>query len=444
MKPIAIKVRGIGKRYRLGAHRRAYRTVRETLAEAAAASFRLLSRPRAYRSGAEPSVIWALHDVSLDVQQGEVIGLIGRNGAGKSTLLKILARITEPTVGSAELRGRVASLLEVGTGFHSELTGRENIFLSGAILGMKRAEIIRNFDAIVAFAEVEPFIDTPIKHYSSGMHMRLAFAVAAHLEPEILLIDEVLAVGDVHFQKKCLAKMEDVGHQGRTVVFVSHSMPAVTRLCPRTILLDDGAIVMDGQSQQVASAYMKSGEGTSAERVWSDVESAPGNEVIRLRAVRLRRGDGRIADTIDIRDPVGLEMEYDVLQPGRVVVPHFSVHNLNSIQLFSAVETDPEWKARRRPIGRYISTGWIPGNYLAEGTLIVGAAVNTLNPSVMQVHVPECVGFCVIDSYEGDSARGDLPDPLHGVVRPMLTWKTRFRPHGNDEEVMALSGLSLS
>src|SRR6185503_13084016 len=228
------------------------------------------------------------------------------------TLLKILSRITDPTTGFAEIRGRVGSLLEVGTGFHSELTGRENIFLSGAILGMRRTEIARKFDEIVAFAEVERFIDTPVKHYSSGMYLRLAFAVAAHLEPEILLVDEVLAVGDAHFQKKCLAKMEDVGHQGRTVLFVSHNMPAITRLCPRTILLGRGGVQMDGPSHQVANVYLNSDVGNSAERVWLDVTTAPGTDTIRLRAVRLRDKDGRLVEAIDSRDPIALEMEYDV------------------------------------------------------------------------------------------------------------------------------------
>jgi len=425
MSNIAITVHNIGKTYRLGTHQQPYKTLRETINDALSAPFRRAGREQ---QSVNRERIWALKDVTFEVREGEVLGLIGRNGAGKSTLLKILARITPPSAGVVELHGRVASLLEVGTGFHAELTGRENIFLSGAILGMKKAEIIRNFDAIVAFAEIEPFIDTPVKHYSSGMYMRLAFAVAAHLEPDVLLIDEVLAVGDVHFQKKCLAKMEDVGRHGRTVVFVSHSMPAVTRLCPRAILLDGGAVQMDGPSRQVAGAYMKSDEGTTAERVWPRVDEAPGNDVLRLRAVRIRGIDGRVTETVDVREPVGLEMEYDVLEPDRVVVPHFSVHNLNFVQLFSAVATDDEWRNRPRPVGRYVTTGWIPGNFLAEGMLVVGAAANTLNPSVMQFHRSEVVAFTVIDSYEGDSSRGDLPDELHGVVRPMLKWTTQCRP----------------
>jgi len=241
MTDIAIRLENISKKYRIGKKQEKYRTLRDTLTEAVVTPFRRTGRllhGRAAEAAELNEVIWALKDVSFEVKQGEVVGIIGRNGAGKSTLLKILARITEPTSGFAEVHGRVGSLLEVGTGFHRELTGRENIYLSGAILGMKWAEIDRKFDEIVEFSGVEKFIDTPVKHYSSGMYLRLAFAVAAHLEPEILLVDEVLAVGDARFQKKCLNKMEDIGQQGRTVIFVSHNMPAITRLCERAILLE--------------------------------------------------------------------------------------------------------------------------------------------------------------------------------------------------------------
>ena len=279
MKPI-IRVKNVGKQYRIGSPQSSYVTLRETLTSLASAPFRRFAR-------ASQEMFWALQGVNFEVSAGEVVGIIGRNGAGKSTLLKLLSRITEPTTGRIELYGRIGSLLEVGTGFHPELTGRENISLNGAILGMARAEIARKFDEIVAFAEVEKFIDTPVKHFSSGMYMRLAFAVAAHLEPEILLVDEVLAVGDGRFQRKCLDKMQDVGRQGRTVLFVSHNMPAITRLCPRTILLDGGRIIADGPSSQVVGAYLSSGLGTTAVRVWSDLNTAPGNDIVRLCAVRV-------------------------------------------------------------------------------------------------------------------------------------------------------------
>src|SRR5277367_4540723 len=243
-----IHVEGLGKRYRVGERER-YFALRDVITRAFTAPFR--------RNGPRRSkdFLWALRDVSLDVTQGEVVGLIGRNGAGKTTLLKLLARITRPTTGFAEIHGRVGSLLEVGTGFHPELTGRENIYLSGAILGMRKREIEQKKDAIVAFAEVERFLDTPLKHYSAGMQMRLAFAVAAHLEPEILLVDEVLAVGDIEFQKKCLGKMQDISKSGRTIVFVSHQMNQIRRLCQRVIWVDGGTIRQSGDAGEVVGAY---------------------------------------------------------------------------------------------------------------------------------------------------------------------------------------------
>jgi homopolymeric O-antigen transport system ATP-binding protein len=224
--------------------------------------------------------------------------------------------------------------------------------------------------------------------------------------------------------------MEDVGRQGRTILFVSHNMPAVTRLCERTILLGQGGVQMDGPSDEVARAYLNSQVGNAAERVWPDMTTAPGSDVIRLHAVRLRGKDGRLAETVDIREPVGLEMEYDVLESGHIIIPHFSVQNLSGLQLFSAVENDPEWKGRRRPAGRYVTLGWIPGNYLAEGTLVVGASASTLEPNIKHFWARDAVVFCVIDSFDGDAARGDYPGPLQGVVRPMLKWSTRFSQNG--------------
>lgn len=255
MNDIAIKVDGLSKLYRLGERQGRYKTLRETITDFFAAPYRKMRNPKSGIRNPESEVIWALKDVSFKIKRGEVVGIIGRNGAGKSTLLKVLSRITEPTKGYADIYGRIGSLLEVGTGFHPELTGRENIYLNGAILGMKRSEIDRKFDEIVAFAEVERFIDTPVKHYSSGMYLRLAFAVAAHLETEILLVDEVLAVGDVQFQKKCLGKMSEVAKHGRTVLFVSHNMLAVRNLCSRAILLENGRLELNAGVEQVMNAY---------------------------------------------------------------------------------------------------------------------------------------------------------------------------------------------
>src|SRR5215217_3559981 len=332
MKPI-IKVENLSKQYRIGQGRARYGSLRETIMNAAQAPFKRLRRLRRGVGPAEET-IWALENVSFEVMPGEVVGIIGRNGAGKSTLLKILSRITEPTTGQIDLYGRVGSLLEVDAGFHPELTGRENIYLNGSILGMRRSEIERKFDEIVAFAETEKFLDTQVKYYSSGMYTRLAFAVAAHLEPELLVVDEVLAVGDANFQKKCLNKMQDVSEHGRTVLFVSHSMSAITRLCQRAILLDKGKVLVDGPTSQVVNAYLDSGFGTAAVREWPDLSKAPGDDIVRLRAVRVRAHDGEITDELDIRKPVGIEIEYQVLKPGSVLVPNLHFSNEENIIAF--------------------------------------------------------------------------------------------------------------
>ncbi|HYC32346.1 MAG TPA: polysaccharide ABC transporter ATP-binding protein [Gemmatimonadales bacterium] len=271
MTAVALRVEELGKRYRISRLER-YRTFRDVIARTAAAPFRRLGRGPA-RAEAANEDLWALRDLSFEVPRGQVLGVIGRNGAGKSTLLKILARIVEPTVGRAEIHGRVGSLLEVGTGFHPELSGRENIFLNGAILGMRRAEIARKFDEIVAFAETERFLDTPVKHYSSGMHMRLAFAVAAHLETQVLLVDEVLAVGDAAFQRKCLGKMSSVAHSGRTVLFVSHHLEAVQHLCSRCLLMVGGRLHTDGPSADVVSAYLSGVSGRFRPTAWIDLSA---------------------------------------------------------------------------------------------------------------------------------------------------------------------------
>ncbi len=289
MDDVIIRVEGLSKKYRIGAREKADRTFREVLVGMASAPFRRLKRIG--KSAPADETIWALKDVSLEVRRGEVLGIIGRNGAGKSTLLKVLSGITEPTEGRVEIRGRVASLLEVGTGFHEELTGRENIYLNGAILGMKKAEIDRKFDEIVAFSEIERFLDTPVKRYSSGMYVRLAFAVAAHLEPEILLVDEVLAVGDVAFQKKCLGKMDEVSRTGRTVLFVSHNMGAVQNLCQRGVLLRTGQVVRDGPVDEVIKEYLEY-LTVGSKNAFDDNPERSGNGQVRLTG-------GSVLDELD-------------------------------------------------------------------------------------------------------------------------------------------------
>src|SRR5690606_6266123 len=310
---------------------------------------------------------WALRDVSFDLADGETLGIIGRNGAGKSTLLKILSRITKPTRGTAEIRGRVGSLLEVGTGFHNELTGRENIYLNGAILGMKRDEIRARFDEIVEFSEIEKFLDTPVKYYSSGMYMRLAFSIAAHLEPEVLIVDEVLAVGDAAFQKKSISKMRSIGGSGRTVLFVSHDMNAVTRLCERVIWLKDGRIEADGDANSVVAEYLSEQSRTGAERRWENAAEAPGNDIARLRSVRVRNAAGETSFTMDIRSPIVVEMEYDVLSEGKMLVPNLHFFNDQGVCIFVSHDWDGGWRKRPRPKGTYVSRMTIPGNFLAEG-----------------------------------------------------------------------------
>ena len=417
---LAIKTENISKRFRLGGLRPAHVTFRETLGGAIAAPFR-----RSRVNGRTERTLWALRDVNLEVRQGELIGIIGPNGAGKSTLLKILSRVVKPTTGRAIVYGRVGSLIEIGTGFHQDLTGRENIFLSGAILGMRRAEIERNFDKIVAFAELQQFIDTPLKWYSSGMYVRLGFAVAAHLEPEILMMDEVLAVGDAAFQQKCLDKMHEIRQQGRTILFVSHDMAAITRLCRRVVLLEQGHITTDGTPHDVVNRYLSSSWKTGALREWTEQEEAPGDEVVRLRRVRVRTEDGEAIAAVDIRKSFGIEVCYDLLEDGHALVPVIELYNDEGTELFSTHDTSIDWRRRLRARGRYTSTVWIPGNLLAEGSFFVRVSVMSHFPATVQhAHERNAVAFQVIDNQTGGSARGDYVGPMPGVVRPLLEWTT--------------------
>jgi len=417
----AITVEGLGKRYRIGELRSAYGTLRDSLA----ASVRRMAR-REHKPHYEE--IWALRDVSFQVRQGEVVGFIGRNGAGKSTLLKILTRITTPTEGRATIRGHVGSLLEVGTGFHPELTGRENVFLNGSVLGMKRREIASKFPEIVEFAGVEQFIDTPVKRYSSGMSVRLAFAVAAHLEPEVLLVDEVLAVGDAEFQRRCLGRMEDLSAAGRTVIFVSHQMQAVAQLCDRAMQLEKGRIVNEGPAGEVVAKYLQAVGGTGSERAWT-LENAPGDDLVRLRSVRVVDEDGALVDAVDVRRPIGIEIGFTVLRPGGVpVFPKIKVLDRQGEIAFNAMDTSDRWHEPPEP-GDYVSTAWIPGNLLNEGLTTIDAAVCSIGGIKLHPHAGtrETVSFHVQDPGEGDSARGPFVGQWRGVVRPLLEWTTAER-----------------
>jgi len=425
MKPI-VTIENVSKRYRLGGLHPGYLTFRDLVGGALGrVTFRRGGGGDVGTAGESRRDFWALRDINLTVRPGELIGVIGRNGAGKSTLLKILSRVTKPTTGRVAMYGRVGSLLEVGTGFHAELSGRENVFLSGAILGMRRAEIERKFDEIVAFSELEQFIDTPVKRYSSGMYVRLAFSVAAHLEPEILIMDEVLAVGDAAFQQKCLDKMHAIRQHGRTIFFVSHSMPAVTRLCRRVILLHEGRIVSEGEPQAVVNDYLSASWNITAEREWLSEADAPGNDVVRLVRVRVLDDAGESATAFDIRRPVRVEITYDVLQGGRILTPHVEFHNDVGVHAFSSHDTGEAWRRTPREAGRYSSVITIPGNTLAEGTLRAHVSVMSHVPqTTLHAQAQNVVAFQVIDSQQGDSARGDYIGPIPGVVRPLLDWAT--------------------
>jgi lipopolysaccharide transport system ATP-binding protein len=371
------------------------------------------------------SVIWALRDVSFKVNKGEVLGIIGNNGAGKTTLLKVLSKITTPSCGRAEIHGKISSLLEVGTGFHHELTGRENIYLNGTILGMRKMEIDSKFDEIVKFSGVEKFLDTPVKRYSVGMKIRLGFSVAAFLEPDILVIDEVLAVGDSDFQKKCLKKMETVGQHGRTVLFVSHNMQMITRLCSRAILLEKGQIKDDGPAEKVVASYLTSGMAGFSERTWKNKEEAPGKDVARLLAVRVKDENGQVLQSFDIREPIGIEMEYEVVKSDYLLLPHYNIFNEEGGWVFTTIDTDPKWRGRR-PAGKYQATAWIPGNFLSEGILFVQSLLFTLEPTTIQFEPRDVVSFQVVDSLDGNTARGDWAGSMKGAVRPLLKWTNSY------------------
>jgi lipopolysaccharide transport system ATP-binding protein len=419
-----VQVERVSKSYRIGGLHPGYVTFREVFAGMVAGPLRRL-RGGAARAP-KRQTIWALKDVSFDVRPGETVGFVGRNGAGKSTLLKILSRVTKPTSGEAALYGRVGSLLEVGTGFHPDLTGRENVFLNGAILGMRREEIARKFDEIVAFSELEQFIDTAVKFYSSGMYVRLAFSVAAHLEPEILIMDEVLAVGDAAFQQKCLDKMNDIRREGRTIFFVSHDTSAVTRLCRRALFLERGRVVADGPSHEVVSEYLSANRRAAAERAWA-ADEAPGDDVARLRGLRVADEGGRTVSVADIRRPVRVEVTYDVLRGGSTLLPHVEIYSEDGAHLFSTHDTSTEWRRAPRAPGTYTSTVEIPGNLLPEGTLLAYARIVSHFPATaLHAEGREGVAFHVADAHEGDSARGDYTGPIAGAVRPLLPWTTRL------------------
>jgi len=408
-----IEAKGLSKSYQLGETLR-HDTLRDAVSQGFSSLFGKGTRSVEARPKPDGD-FWALKDVSFDVQQGEVIGVIGRNGAGKSTLLKILSRITDPTRGEVRLRGRVASLLEVGTGFHPELTGRENIFLNGAILGMRKTEIRKKFDDIVAFAEIEKFLDTPVKRYSSGMYVRLAFAVAAHLEPEILIVDEVLAVGDMAFQKKCLGKMDDVSRSGRTIIFVSHNMAALQGLCDRAILLNSGRVVADGATDEVVSMYLQDGTMTRLEQSWEDPQSAPGNDKIRFHKVRLAPIITAPDSQIDITNPFKMEFEFWNFMAD--IKLNFSLHLYTASGAAVLASVSDVFIGKKGIVKGSCS---IPGDLLNDGAYHVMIMV-VQDASNVIYRLDDALVFEVHDNRRRvGSWYGRWP----GVVRPKLAWDT--------------------
>ncbi len=409
MKP-AIDIRNLGKQYPLH-DAPPYVSLRDILSQ---------SVKKVFSPAEKKEKFWALRDINLQIEPGERVGIIGRNGAGKSTLLKIISRITPPTTGEAFIRGRVGSLLEVGTGFHPELTGRENIYLNGSILGLKKAEITRQLEAIIDFSGVEKFIDSPLKHYSSGMQLRLAFSVAAHLEPEILLIDEVLAVGDLEFQKKCLGKMEEVSRKdGRTILFVSHNMSYIASLCDKAVLLDKGRLVKEGGAAEVISQYISSARSITA----LDNSPIAANPIVRLLSVQSINAGHQRCESFAADETIGIEMEYEVLQAGHVLWLGYNLHNEEGVNLFDTHSVNTAQYTEPHATGKYKAVAWVPGHLLNTGMYFTSCAVFNHLRQVIHLHEKDILVFHVHDVFERQTARGMSPGEFPGMVRPLLEWK---------------------
>lgn len=424
MNEVAIRAVGLGKQYRIGEYVDPYRTLRDIIADGASAPLRAFRRK--HEATPASDTIWALRDVSFELNRGQVLGVIGRNGAGKSTLLKLLSRVTEPTEGFAEIYGRVGSLLEVGTGFHPELTGRENIYLNGAILGMKRAEIERKFDDIVDFAEVQKFIDTPVKRYSSGMYLRLAFAVAAHLEPEILVVDEVLAVGDAEFQRKCLGKMSEVAHAGRTVLFVSHNMSAIARLTEQTIVLDEGQIVCSAPTPEAIDFYMTSDLAQVGEKKWEEEDLGVSGSPFKPKALRVIDQQGRVSNQISSTEQFLVEFEYDLGEEITGLRTGIYLSTSRGEPVFTTFDTDaPEdfEHYTSRMAGSYISRCRFPADLLNEGRFVLG-----VNASAFRIKSYFTDEHALTFTVDGTGAPGShWQEKRRGPLRPALKWEISER-----------------
>lgn len=419
MSNTVIDAENLGKKYIIGQQKQEdYLTLRDSLTVGVKSIVQKITHPRTKNLPTFRQDFWALKNVSFKVQSGDRVGIIGHNGAGKSTLLKVLCRITEPTEGRVRMKGRIASLLEVGTGFHPELTGRENIYLNGAILGMSRVEVKSKFDEIVDFSEVEKFLDTPVKRYSSGMYVRLAFAVAAHLEPEILIVDEVLAVGDAQFQKKCLGKMESVGREGRTILFVSHNMGAVRSLCNRAILMKSGHVVKDEEIETAISSYLSEGDTSEALIVWN-TQNAPQSPEMRFVKAYILNEDGEHSALIDCRKEFSIVVEYEVLQPVNELRIGFFMQKDDGTPICGSNEPREWFQSIKNP-GLYASKCVFPGYVLNAGRYLIrfGADRSPFDQSL--ITTPFCLSI-TIEDVEGHGLRSER---LPGIVRPKLKWNS--------------------
>lgn len=416
-----IRVEEISKMYRIGVQAVKPKTRLGAVGQTLASPLRYLRTMT--REPTEDEILWAVRDVSFEVNEGNVLGIIGRNGAGKSTLLKILSRVTEPTHGQAILNGRVGSLLEVGTGFHPELTGRENVYLNGAILGMRNEEIKRKFDEIVDFSGVEQFLDTPVKRYSSGMRVRLAFAVAANLDPEILIVDEVLAVGDAEFQRKCLGKMSTVAGEGRTVLFVSHNMSAVAQLCDSLIWLDKGQVHMRGETEHIVAQYLTSEANVFGVQEWPEGFARSGVDEFALHAVRILDGNNRVSAMLDGNEPFLIETEYDVKLPLDYCRIGLTITTVEGVTVFEAYDIDEPGYAGERTTGRHVSRCRVPGHLLRPGRFTVS----------VKAGIPNKKNFARADHLLTFDVKGTAATGLQagerkeraGIIAPRLDWERR-------------------
>lgn len=437
-----ITIRGLSKKYYLGGDN--YNIARETLSHFLLGPYRKLRGIPDDILYKDKEVIWALKDINLDIYQGDRVGIIGKNGAGKSTLLKIISRLVYPTAGEVRIKGRVTSLLEVGTGFNNNLSGRENIYLNASLHGLHREEIDDIFDEIVEFSEVKQFLDTPVKRYSSGMRMRLAFAVAAHLDPDILVLDEVLAVGDMSFQQKCLKRVEGLTSEGRTVMFVSHSMDSISRFCDRCIWLEQGKLIEDGKAEDVIASYVEKVMGVKSAQKWVKEEEekpAPAaeksepekpiinkNEFVRLISARVINTQGKTVTTTPVHEKIGIEIVYDILDNSKNIQPALHFKTVKDVFAFAVAYTDQKYISGVPECGRYLATAWIPANLLNIGLMYVNLVMVTPDPLEEYVFVEKALSFNVHETDGvGNTARGLYARDFPGFVRPLLTWETEYQ-----------------